>query len=123
MRKITAFVAGIIIAAVALIVTGAASESESEMSQDASEQVIIRLLYQPTTAAIKDYYGERKQQWRPKVLGVQKVPESTYYEVTIRVETFCGAHNPPYGLETMTFFIDPLGQVHLVSFDHQDEPD
>lgn len=47
----------------------------------------------------------------------------SYYEVVIRVETFYGAHNPPYGLETMTFYVGPLDAVRLVNFDHQDEPD
>ena len=123
MRKITVFAAGIIIAAAALDATGAAAESQREISQDVSEQVILRLLYQPTAAAIEDYYGEPRQQWRPEILSVQKVAESTYYEVIIRTETFYGAHNPPYGLETMTFYVDPLGQVQLVSFDHQDRLD
>lgn len=123
MRKITIFAAGIMVTAAVLLSAGATAESQKEISMDASEQVILRLLYQPTTTAVDDYYGEHRQFWRQEVLSVQKVPESPYYEVVIRVETFHGAHNPPYGLETMTFYIGPLDKVQLISFDHQDEPD
>lgn len=123
MRKISMFVAGIIVIAVVLLSAGASAESQKEISMHASEQVILRLLYQPTTTAVNDYYGEHRQYWRQEVLSVQKVPESPYYEVVIRVEAFHDAHNPPYGLETMTFYIGPLDKVQLISFDHQDEPD
>lgn len=117
------FAAGIMVTAAALLSADATAESQKEISTDASEQVILRLLYQPTTAAVDDYYGEPRQYWQQEVLSVLKVPESPYYEVVIRVETFHGAHNPPYGLETMTFYIGPLDKVQLISFDHQDEPD
>ena len=83
----------------------------------------MRLLHQPVKEAVNDYYNEPRQYWEQEVLSVQKVPQSPYYEVVIRVETFYGAHNPPYGLETMTFYVGPLDAVRLVNFDHQDEPD
>lgn len=83
----------------------------------------MRLLYRPTAAASEEYHGEHKQYWQQEVLNVQKVPESPYYEVIIQVETFHGAHNPPYGLETMTFYIGTLDNVQLVNFDHQAEED
>lgn len=123
MRKITMFTAGIIVTAVVLLSAGASAESQNEISMHAPEQVILRLLYQPITTAVNDHYGEQRQYWRQEVLSVQKVSESPYYEVVIRVETFHGAHNPPYGLETMTFYIGPLDKVQLISFDHQDELD
>ena len=106
-----------------LLSTGAAAQSKSELPQDAMEQVILRLLHQPVKEAVNDYYNEPRQYWEQEVLSVQKVPQSPYYEVVIRVETFYGAHNPPYGLETMTFYVGPLDAVRLVNFDHQDEPD
>lgn len=123
MRKLIIFFAGIIVAATALLSTSAmATESQNEIP-DAAEQVILRLLYRPTTKAIEDYYGEHKQYWRQEVLNIQKIPESPYWEVVIQAETFHGAHNPPYGLETMTFYIGPFDEVQLISFDHQDEAD
>lgn len=123
MRRIFVFVVGIIVTAVMLPLAGIAAETQKEVSLDASEQVILRLLSQPTTDAVYDYYGEYRQYWRQEILSIQKVPQSQYYEVITRVETFYGAHNPPYGLDTMTFYIDPVGTAQLISYNHHDEPD
>ena len=122
MRKFVLLAAGLMAAVAILLSTGAAAQSKSELPQDAMEQVILRLLHQPVKEAVNDYYNEPRQYWEQEVLSVQKVPQSPYYEVVIRVETFYGAHNPPYGLETMTFYVGPLDAVRLVNFDHLDAP-
>ena len=123
MREFILFAAGLIAAAAILLSTGAAAESKKELPQDAVEQVILRLLHQPVREAVSGYYDGPRQYWRQEILSVQQIPQSPYYEVVIRVETFYGPHNPPYGLETMTFYVGPLDAVQLVSFEHQDEPD
>ena len=123
MRKFAIFAAGIMAATTLVLSTGAAAEELLHKQSDAEEQVIFRLLQHPTAAAVEEYYGERRQYWRQEVIGVQKIPESPYYKVIIQVETFHGAHNPPYGLETITFYIGPLDNVQLVNFDHQAEVD
>ena len=123
MRKFVLLAVGLMAAAAILLSTGAAAESKRELPQDAVEQVILRLLHQPVKEAVNDYYNGPRQYWEQKVLSIQKVPQSPYYEVVIRVETFYGPHNPPYGLETMTFYVGPLDAVRLVKFEHQDEPD
>ena len=122
MRKFILLAAGLMAATAILLSTGAAAESKSGLPQDAMEQIILRLLHQPVKEAVNDYYDGPRQYWEQEVLSVQKVPQSPYYEVVIRVETFYGAHNPPYGLETMTFHVGPLDEVRLVNFEHQDEP-
>lgn len=106
-------------AAVILLSTGAAAESKSGPAQDAAEQVIL----QPIREAVNDHYDGLRQYWKQEVLSVEKVSQSPYYQVVIQVETFCGPHNPPYGLETMAFHIDLMGTVQLIGFDHRDEPD
>lgn len=123
MRKLKTFSIGVMAVAAVLLSTGAATQELSQERSDAEDQVILRLLYQPTATAVEDFYGEHRQYWRQEILNVQKVPESPYYEVVIRVETFHGAHNPPYGLETMTFYIGPLDKVQLINFEHQDKAD
>lgn len=123
MRKFAIFAAGFIAAATILLPTGFAAEEPPQIQSNAAEQVILRLLSQPIAAAVEEYYGRPRQYWQQEVLKVQKAPESPYYEVVIRVETFYGAHNPPYGLDTMTFNIGPLDRIQLVSFDHQAETD
>ena len=120
MRRVTAFVIGIIMMGSFMVTTGAAAESKKEISVAAAEQVIIDLLYQPTAEAVAEYYGEPTQFWRSEILSIQKVLDSQNYEVVIQVETFQGPHNPPYGLETITFYVDPIGQTQLVHYDHKD---
>ena len=123
MRKFAIFAAGIMTATTVILSTGAAAEESLQKQCDAAEQVILRLLYHPTAAAVEKYYGERRQYWRQEVIDIQKIPESPYYKVIIQVETFHGAHNPPYGLKTMTFYIGPLDNVQLINFDHHAEVD
>lgn len=120
MRRITALAIGIIMLGFIMVTTATAVESKKEISVDATEQVIIDLLYQPTAAAVAEYYGEPTQFWRPEILSIQKVSDSRNYEVVIQVETFQGPHNPPYGLETMTFYVGPTGRPLLVRYDHRD---
>ena len=110
MRRITAFAAGIIILGFFMVTTGTAAESKKEISVDAAKQVIMDLLYQPTAAAVAEYYGEPTQFWHAEILSIQKVADSRNYEVVMQVETFQGPHNPPYGLETITFYVGPIGQ-------------
>ena len=105
MRKLTIFAAGIIAAATVLLSTGGAAGEPPQGQPSAEEQVILRLLRQPVKAAVEDFYNEHRQYWRQDVLGVRKIPDSAY------------------GLETMTFYVGPLDEVQLISFDHQDEAD
>ena len=100
MRKFAIFAAGIMTAATVMLSTGATAEEPLQKQSDAAEQVILRLLYHPTAAAVEEYYDELRQYWRQEVIEVQKIPESPYYKVITQVETFHGAHNPLYGLES-----------------------
>jgi len=99
----------------------ASATTKNEISSEATEQVLLRLLYHPAFDAIKEYYGEPRQYWKDSILSIQKVPDTTYYEVVMQAETFYGPHNPPYGIETMTFYVS-YGDVELKNFEHQDEP-
>lgn len=124
MRKFKILFYVIIISAIICLSTKALASTAgtpSEDSTDAAEKVILRLLGDSVTAAVDEYYGGHQQYWQKEVLSIQKVSESPYYEVVIQVETFFGAHNPPFGLETMTFQIDPVGEVQLAQFHHQNE--
>ena len=120
MRRITACAIGIIMMGFFMVTTAEVVESKKEISVDAAEQVIVDLLYPPIAAAVAEYYGEPTQFWHPEILSIQKVSDSRNYEVVIQVETFQGPHNPPYGLETITFYVDPIGQPRLVHYDHRD---
>ena len=116
MRKIFAIViAGVLISMLAF------AAGSNEPATEATEQTILRLLFHPAQDAITDYYGQPRQYWNDKLLSVHKVPDTPYYEIVLQVETFYGPHNPPYGTETMTFYVS-YGKVELQKFEHQDEP-
>ncbi len=120
MRKTGIFL--MVIATVGIIfATATAAKAKIQIAPEAAEQTLLRLLAELARNAIEDYYGERRQYWRDEILRVQKVPNSAFYLVVMRVETFYGPHNPPYGFETMTFYIG-YGKVRLEKFEHQDEP-
>ena len=120
MRRIIALTIGIIMLGFIMVTKATAVDSKKEVSVDAAEQVILDLLYQPTAEAVAEYYGEPTQFWHPEILSIRKVSDSRSHEVVIQVETFQGPHNPPYGLETITFYVSPTGQPLLVRYDHRD---
>lgn len=124
MRKAAAFLLAILIVFPELTLSAYAASAVTEVScpSDAAEQTLLRLLFQPVHDAIEAYYGEPRQFWNDKILSVQQVPNSPYYEVVLQAETFYGPHNPPYGIETMTFYVK-YGSVELKKFEHQDDPE
>ncbi len=64
------------------------------------------------------YYGYRKQfaLYNAKIINIKK--EYTGYKVTIMVNTFEHAHNPPYGKETITFLISS-SKVEVIDYQHE----
>lgn len=117
MRKAAAFFLAILIICPRLL-SPVSAATEDTRSSEAAEQTLLRLLFQPAHDAIEAYYGAPRQYWRDKILCVQKVPDSPYYEVVLQAETFYGPHNPPYGIETMTFYVK-YGSVELKKFEHR----
>ncbi|MCW6089668.1 DUF3888 domain-containing protein [Clostridium sporogenes] len=72
--------------------------------------------------SIENYYGEPRQfdLWDAKIINIKQLgSESFNFEIIISVTTFKGAHNPPYGLETVTIKLDDSG-THIINFNHQD---
>ena len=52
------------------------------------------------------------------ILSIEKLQGT--FKFIIRVETFVGPHNPPYGIETMIITQDN-SEVKVIDFHHQDE--
>lgn len=82
---------------------------------------ILILLYPHIDKAIQDYYGEPTQSalYDATVNFVLKANSNFQYRISVSVPTFHGPHNPPYGLETMTFLVKP-GEVVLEEYIHKD---
>lgn len=86
-----------------------------------TDSVIALLLYPHIDKAIQNYFGKPTQfaLYEAKVNSINQIGTDFSYQVTITVPTFYGPHNPPYGLETMTFTIETYG-VTLDNYVHKD---
>ncbi|PER08601.1 hypothetical protein COK25_02630 [Bacillus cereus] len=55
-----------------------------------------------------------------KIIKIERFPEENFnFIVTVQYKTYIGAHNPPNGIETITFNINPSG-VKVINFVHKD---
>ena len=95
--------------------------TEEDKKPSSIDSVIALLLYPHIDKAIQNYFGEPTQfaLYDAKVDKIARVGTDFRYQVTITVPTFHGPHNPPYGLEIMTFKIEPSG-VTLDNYVHKD---
>ncbi|WP_024834524.1 DUF3888 domain-containing protein [Ruminiclostridium josui] len=72
--------------------------------------------------AVQNYYGYPKSfdLFDAKVLEIKRLEKgSFYFNIIIQVITYEGAHNPPYGLETVTIRQDYKG-IRVTDFKHSD---
>ena len=53
-----------------------------------------------------------------KILHIENLDGK--FRIKISVTTFVGAHNPPYGIETITLTEDSAG-IKVEDFNHEDE--
>ncbi|QSO48465.1 DUF3888 domain-containing protein [Alicyclobacillus mengziensis] len=80
--------------------------------------------------AITDYYGEHRSfgLYQAQFKDIKRLCDKGqfYFEATVVVETWTGAHNPPFGLETITLanyppMIGTSGKpIHILKYVHQD---
>ncbi|XMB67817.1 DUF3888 domain-containing protein [Mycoplasmatota bacterium zrk1] len=78
---------------------------------------LITTLYPYIREEISNYYGYNKQLMLYSVdLDIKRVSGYSF-EVEVKVRTFEHAHNPPHGIETITFSVSPSG-VELLEYDH-----
>lgn len=71
---------------------------------------------------INKYYGKPKSfdLFDSKVLGIKRLVNGSYYfEITVQVISYEGAHNPPYGIETITITKDYKG-MRAMGFKHEE---
>lgn len=88
------------------------------------KEVLIERLLDDIEKAVESYYGRKKLWYRgfEQILRIEKDETKFEFYVTVRVTTFEGAHNPPYGEETMTFRIKGGGEVELIDYRHRNSP-
>ncbi len=81
--------------------------------------LILSFLRDHIAEAIKDYYGYYKPYMNETITGIEKLGGE--YRIGVRLETFNGAHNPPYGIDTMTVIKD-FKSVRVENFEHDEVP-
>lgn len=90
------------------------------------KDVFITTLDPHIYKAIRDYYNEKGipmrsyALWDAKILKINRLEKNGFsFKVTIQIRTYTGPHNPPEGVETMTFNISPFG-VKILEFAHRE---
>lgn len=70
------------------------------------DDVILDLLFPSIDKALEKHFGKPKQYYCEQILQINKMVENktySYFNVTLQVTTFEGAHDFPYDLVTITF--------------------
>lgn len=87
------------------------------------KETLIERLVGPISKALDTYYEPKL--WvrgSEKILKIEKDKQHFSFYVTVQVQTFEGAHNPPYGEETITFKIRG-SQIKVINYKHRDIPE
>lgn len=84
------------------------------------KEVVVEGLLDPISRAVNDYYQEPKLGYRgfEKVLNIEKDKSNYVFYITVQVQTFEVAHNPPYGEDTITFRIKG-SNVEMINYKHR----
>ena len=85
------------------------------------EDYILSLLSIHISDSIEDYYGYAKLYDSAKILKLIRLPEGEFcFKAVVQVRTFTGAHNPPYGLETIVIQNNLWSGINVIEFYHED---
>lgn len=74
------------------------------------QDTLLTLLTPALDQAVKDEYGEPKQfdLFNAKIESIERPYNGGFhFIIRVTIQTFEGAHNPPYGKDTFTFDITP----------------
>lgn len=86
------------------------------------KEALIECLVDPIGKAIDTYYQPKLwDRGFEKILKIERDETDSNLNVTVQVRTFEGAHNPPYGEETITFQIYG-SQIKVLNYKHRDIP-
>ena len=82
---------------------------------------LIMLSYVPLiNEAVEIYYKEQRGFDLVEITDV-KAAGPYEYEMKIKLSTYVGAHNPPYGIDTVTIHFNKLNDGKVVNFEHKNE--
>ncbi|MBI6871139.1 leucine-rich repeat domain-containing protein [Clostridium aciditolerans] len=81
-----------------------------------NQQFILSMLSPYIDEDVKNYYGEFRQYMNAGILDIEQIDRG--YRLKIRIETFVGPHNPPYGIDTLTITKNN-SEIKVEEFKHE----
>lgn len=95
---------------------GLSCVSLAESSQDPETKAILALLFPETVKEIKKQFPDRSfDLWNAEILDMNNVNNEDYsIKLSVKYNTYTGAHNPPEGNIVVTYFIT-LDSVQVLS--------
>ena len=98
------------------------AEAAGETNPDPYQRIVITMLYPDIDKAIQTYYGETIRGYDlydAKIGKLECLQGWSKFSVTVQVVSFYGPHNPPYGLECMTFYVSLGEEPKLIQYEHK----
>ncbi|WP_141548554.1 DUF3888 domain-containing protein [Bacillus wiedmannii] len=88
------------------------------------KEVVMNLLIEPISKEVEKYYKEPKlwDRGSEKIVEITKDEANDILYVTVQIQTFEGAHNPPYGEDTITFRIKG-NEIKPIQYKHRNIPE
>ncbi|PHG07522.1 hypothetical protein COI66_17470 [Bacillus toyonensis] len=84
------------------------------------EQAFLRAIGLEILKATRTYYPHGKLYTSPRIVDIVRDEFNDKYKITVQIVTFEGAHNPPYGFDTITLEIPDF---KVVKYEHVDVSD
>jgi len=98
-----------------------AAENPNAKDPAVMGKVIEDLMFDSIYHALENYYHGPRGVTNLKTLSITQLPDSYVYEIVFELETFTGAHNPPYGRDTAIFWVY-LNSIRLKEYKHAEIP-
>jgi hypothetical protein len=88
------------------------------------QNIIKSFLFDSIQKAVDDNYETPHQIYKLEIQSIwpNPNPNSTIYEITVMLETFTGAHNQPYGRDTVVFWFNsllPKDSIWVKQYNHE----
>ncbi|MDQ0271459.1 DUF3888 domain-containing protein [Cytobacillus purgationiresistens] len=99
--------------------------AETEIESKLVYDTLLTTLEPHISEAVAAYYGYHKQYglYDTTIKKIKRTEKGSYhFIVTVQVQTFEAAHNPPYGKEKIKFDVSPIG-IKTIKFKHRGDED
>lgn len=86
-------------------------------TEEVLKDSLFTLLYPYVSEAVENYYGERKQFWKQKIIDIREQGRY-HFLVKVQLETFQHSHGPSFGQDLITLRVD-LGKATVTDYNHK----